>query len=72
MMADLLICGVIAGLVGIWLGRWGEAVRWRRAGKHEYIKRVDSGGKLYRVTIDEPSRHADPDNGEAWPWEGVA
>ncbi len=41
---------VVVGLgLGSWLGRWGEARRWREKGDHEYMNRMASGRHLYQV-----------------------
>lgn len=43
-----LVTGAMVGLV---VGRWFEAKRWRSSAGE--VHRVSSGGHLYRVTFDE-------------------
>lgn len=41
-------------LAGVLLGQWLEARRWRAKGDHEYMNRMESGGRLYQVKHDNP------------------
>lgn len=43
-----------AYLIGMIFGVLAEAARWRRRGDHEYMNRIESGGKLYIVKGERP------------------
>lgn len=51
---DLFWLGTAIGcLVGLIIGKQGEAARWREKGDHEYMNRMESWGRLYYVKNEE-------------------
>ena len=47
--SGLITMGFAAFGVGILVGAWMEARRWREKGDHDYINRMASGRHLYQV-----------------------
>jgi hypothetical protein len=45
---------LISLTVGVLLGVWMEARRWREKGDHEYMNTKESGGHLYQVKREDP------------------
>ena len=47
---DWLYTALVGLTMGVMLGAWMEARRWREKGDHDYMNRKESGGRLYQVT----------------------
>lgn len=48
-MIDWWYAALIGLAVGVLLGAWMEARRWREKGDHDYMNRMASGHHLYQV-----------------------
>ena len=48
-MIDWWYAGLIGLTVGVVLGAWMEARRWREKGDHAYMNSMASGRHLYQV-----------------------
>ncbi len=42
-------------ILGMMVGQYSEAAKWRLKGNHEYMNRMESGGRLYQVKRETES-----------------
>ncbi len=50
--AMLWVAFVVFGMSGARFGMWVEDRRWREKGDHDYMNRMESGGRLYHVKLE--------------------